>query len=594
MKKIIILNVMIFCAFVVNAQNFQGYSDATVTGSGFSYNVQISVTPVGPTNNTLYAGGYKVKLVSVNADSKGYYSRGKTNTYYSCPQLGSICNPNKFTDIYIGLNYECKNSGLQQIGFTRVNEEQTITMRLDPNTTCSFELGKVLVKNTSDEAIYRKRINEIEYPQTNNVGSISSSASTTPNIPTDTNVSQSIPANTSGNDPLAHYNNQQASNADKAVVAINQITNTLTPIVQNWADKREKAYNERKLKEEQKKDETRTNVIKFGSDNAKLYEQKALAGDVKAMVATGTGYCYTNSEKFYYWLKKAAALNNADAYFTLYSMTPGSDPLKPFYKDKTVEQDNWLLQAAQLGHLFSMDILWSLVYGSKESRSYNPSKAFEWLIKASENGHLPSMYSLGTFYEKGKFDYGFSIKNAKNPAKAIETYEALSKLNDREFSPKALEALSVIYEQGNGIKKNKVKAANYLIQADALRTQMGEVFYIYGYGNLKGVHYSTPFYKCYSAYDKYSKEADEARELLKVAISKHMAEESKSILFVYVSQLVVHNDHDANRLFEYKLDKAISEYGSVKILNSLVFSFDRRPDPNSLEKGVLTPIKAGW
>lgn len=244
MKKGLLITLISLANFV-NAQSFQAYYDASDIGAGFSYNIQISVTPIGGTNNTLHAGGYKVKLVSVNADSKGYYSKGKTNTYYSCSQLGGICNPNKFTDVYIGLNYQCKNSGLQQVRFTRVGEEQTISLRLDPNTTCSFELGKVQVKNTSDEVSYRNRIREIEYPQTNSSGLSGSTTSNNPATQTNTNQSENsknkntetkttteqIPESYKGN-PMT-YNNESSSNSNNTTT---QIVNSATNILNQWAN----------------------------------------------------------------------------------------------------------------------------------------------------------------------------------------------------------------------------------------------------------------------------------------------------------------------------------------------------------------------
>lgn len=168
MKILFVFMLLSFGFYTLNAQSLSGSSDGASRGRGFSYNVEISIKPVaGGTNNTLHAGAYIVKLISVSADSKGYFSHGKSNRYYSCSELGSFCTPNDFTNVYIGLNYQCKNSGTQAVSFTKVNQEQTITFRLDPDTKCSFKLQNVRVLNNKDEQLYRKRINEIEYPQQN-------------------------------------------------------------------------------------------------------------------------------------------------------------------------------------------------------------------------------------------------------------------------------------------------------------------------------------------------------------------------------------------------------------------------------------------
>jgi hypothetical protein len=237
MKKYIKIFLIIILVFtsgmsnIANAQNINMYADATLGGQGFSYNVQLSITPL-EYNNVLHAGGWVVKIISVNPDSKGYFHKGKTNRYFSCSELGSICNPSKFDQVLIKVKYQCANNAEKLISFYGNNREQTIVTRQEPNTKCSIQAEFVKVR-TADDYLYHKRINEIEYPQQNtsttnsNTSSSSSSNPVTQQSSSSTNVyingkgntspsgsskpktqtNGGLPANTSGNDPLANYSN---------------------------------------------------------------------------------------------------------------------------------------------------------------------------------------------------------------------------------------------------------------------------------------------------------------------------------------------------------------------------------------------------
>jgi len=231
MKVMLTMILSVLCGWsnIANGQEFQGYADATYVGAGFSYNVRFSIRPNGPTNNVLHAGSYFVKLISVSPDSKGYYNKGKTNRYYSCAELGSICNPNNFEDVYVILNYQCKNQGEEIVRFTRLNEERLITFRLEPDTKCSFQLAKVSV-HTANRPAYQSRIREIEYPAQQN--SYTPPANTATNNNTANNTSQK---NNSGSTEVyigAQSNNTQQNtantNASRAANNSNSGSSTLS------------------------------------------------------------------------------------------------------------------------------------------------------------------------------------------------------------------------------------------------------------------------------------------------------------------------------------------------------------------------------
>ena len=234
MKKLLLITLTL-TSYFVNAQNIQAYSDATIDGRGFSYNVQLSITPL-ENNEVTQSGGWIVKIISVNPDSKGYYHKGKTDRYFSCSELGSICNPSKFNVILVKVKYQCENNAEKLITFYGLDREQTIVVRQKPNTKCNIELESVTVRNNTDGDIYHKRINELEYPQQNTSttnNNLPSSNYSNPIAKENKQTSTGMPANTSGNDPLANYNNNspQKSSFEKGYETGQQIANVTTPLV---------------------------------------------------------------------------------------------------------------------------------------------------------------------------------------------------------------------------------------------------------------------------------------------------------------------------------------------------------------------------
>lgn len=186
------ITLLFFSAPFLNAQNVSLYYDASIKNKGFSYNITLNITEL-KTNNTLHAGGWIVKLISITPDSKGYFSRGKTDRYYSCSELGSFCNPNKFDKVIVGIKYQCKNNGEKTITFENINQEQKIVVNKEPNTDCSIQIEGVTVwQSWSDEPKYRDRIKELEYPKQNNP--------IANNTGTISNTSENSKSNTKNND----------------------------------------------------------------------------------------------------------------------------------------------------------------------------------------------------------------------------------------------------------------------------------------------------------------------------------------------------------------------------------------------------------
>jgi TPR repeat protein len=553
------------------------FYDATSYNAGFSYNITVSYKLIKGWSKARPSEVYSVRLVSVTPDARGFYYGNQRNKFYSCSELGGGCNANSWQQVYVGLNGQCKTSTTDKLTFTRIGEEKTIEHWTNENEGCSFNGMTGTVRQDGTRALMniidaKDKTSMNKNDRSNNPVN-SNTANNESKAQNRTNTAK--PTNATGNDPLAHFNNQQAATTNKVVVAMDQISTALSPIVQNWADKREKAYNERKDQEEGKKNIIREKVLKNAATTSAIYESKAEAGDVKAMVYTGSSYCYTNTAKFYYWMKKAAALNDRDAYWMLYYMHPGEDPLN-IRLPKSAEQVAWLQGAARLKHDLAMDVLWLDVYGREKSGFYNPAKALEYMIIAAENGSLKSLLALAKFYEEGDYWKMFQFKKLKNPAKAIELYETLTKLNNEEFSPKAFAALASMYELGNGVKKDKEKAAAYSLQEDAKKIELGKVFYIYANYLIDGKKYYTRFYECHSSYNKNVQDVDEAKEALKAAIKKTMVEQPT---FMSVNELIyAHSIDRAKVFFENKIDEAAAKDDLI-IRHDIAFTFDKRPDP---------------
>jgi hypothetical protein len=206
----IVLSVLCGWSHIANAQEFQGYSDATVSGNGFSYNIRFSIRQTHQPTKALDAGTYMVKLVSVSADAKGYYYRSLTNRYYSCAELGSICNPNSFEDVYVTLSYQCKGQGEEMVRFTRLNQEVLVQKRLDPNTTCNFQTARVRV-NTANQPAYDKRIREILFPNAEK-SNTSTGNNPTANTPTKNVAANNPPPRSNSGSTEVYIGPQSSSN----------------------------------------------------------------------------------------------------------------------------------------------------------------------------------------------------------------------------------------------------------------------------------------------------------------------------------------------------------------------------------------------
>ena len=457
MKKLLLITLTL-ASYFVNAQNFQAYSDATIDGRGFSYNVQLSITPL-ENNEVTQSGGWIVKIISVNPDSKGYYHKGKTDRYFSCSELGSICNPSKFNAIYVKIKYQCENNAEKLITFYGLDREQTIVVKQKPNTKCNIELVSVQVRN-NDGDVYHKRISEIEYPQQNTSTANSNVPTSSSSNPIANKTKQSdtgMPVNNSGNDPLAHFEtdsnpktNPMSSNNNSGSSAVDnfnkgyqqgqQIVNIATDVVDLFSptpaqlQRREEEQKQREKAETVAQD-NQSKAVRYFKNDLDKYLVAAENGDEKARM------------RLYFETRQ---------YFRLYNYS---------VEYMIPKAEEWLLEAAKNKNNFAMDIIgfnaiyyrsWQKYGYNVENFGYNNEQGILLLEESASLGSLDAMMNLANYYNRKGKDYG------SNAEKAFYYYSEAAK----KGSPTAMLHLGNIYRDQEtdigGVKYKSIPKNNDL------------------------------------------------------------------------------------------------------------------------------------
>lgn len=139
MKKILLTILFFIGVNFAKAQQLSTFYDATSHGAGFSYNVTISYNLIKGWSKARPSEIYKVKLVSVTPDSRGFYYGNQRNKFYSCSEIGTNCDPNNWQQVFVVLNGNCKTSVNKKLSFSRINEEETIESWIEENGACSFD-----------------------------------------------------------------------------------------------------------------------------------------------------------------------------------------------------------------------------------------------------------------------------------------------------------------------------------------------------------------------------------------------------------------------------------------------------------------------
>lgn len=249
--------------------------------------------------------------------------------------------------------------------------------------------------------------------------------------------------------------------------------------------------------------------------NAKNYEEKfkteylplmdrALKGDEEAKMilyfTSDTEKCWDYVPLRWKWFEEALENNNTDALLEKAVKT-----FKDIMYKKEVKNDFifYVKKAIDLGNVDAM-ILMASSYSSY-TQTPNAKEAFELYTKAAENGSPIAMYKLGMIYKYGysinatkydkpyfaKFDVQLDEKEALEwflksydtflkPSYQESTFAKSIKYNEGGFfGPVAnydslngcFSELSLIYKKGNIVPKDKNKAKEYEILANAVYTK---------------------------------------------------------------------------------------------------------------------------
>jgi hypothetical protein len=189
------------------------FYDASLHNAGFSYNITISYTLISEWSKVRPSEIYKVKLISVTPDSRGYFYTHSDKKFWSCSELGNPCNPNNWRDVFVDIGGQCKYAITKKLWFKKINQEEIIEYWIEEGKTCSFNIITGMVADGQYMDLHRI-INaklQAEKSKIDQNKSDNNSQNPVTSSGTQTNSSQpqntGIPANTSGNDPLVNYNN---------------------------------------------------------------------------------------------------------------------------------------------------------------------------------------------------------------------------------------------------------------------------------------------------------------------------------------------------------------------------------------------------
>jgi TPR repeat protein len=511
MKKLLLITLTLASYFVcAQTKLTKFYNPESIQRSGFSYQITINVALVKSEKyGDRIEDTYSAELVQLKPTNNSYYS-AKTKKSYSCDQLGNLCNPNLIYSLTMNIRYNCDGMESGATGyFTNLNAKKTFSLEsrfINCRTPNFYDIidsyiitcdpvceGQISKRIDEIEAIQNKNIKNTQNTSTNN--NIPSSNSSNPIAKENKQTSTGMPANTSGNDPLANYNDPQPKYSnDKTVEAVGQISNALAPMLEEWANNIEKRREVEK--EQQRIYEAKNEKIK--ANNQEYYQtfflnkylSAAENGDEKARMIL---VCEIQSNAFYKdemlpnlknWTIKAANNKNFDAMNIIgfKAKLLGKTKPDPFFDFTLKDGLKMLEEAANMGSLDAMIQLGnyydykSSTYGGKDAE-----KAFYWFSKAAENGSPNGMYYLGMIYRYQSLDksYGVKYKVTKNDSLAFQWFaksvanpnyiESLfHKSNNSQlkfagsyFEINSYKELSIMYEKGIGCEKN-IEIANKL------------------------------------------------------------------------------------------------------------------------------------
>ncbi|WP_447888963.1 tetratricopeptide repeat protein [Serratia fonticola] len=166
-------------------------------------------------------------------------------------------------------------------------------------------------------------------------------------------------------------------------------------------------------------------------------QQKAEQGNVQAQYLLGRRYLEAKGverdhEKGYFWIKKAAEKNNADAQYDIAS---------DYENQRDINNALiWYKKSAHNGNTTAMFSLGALYRAGMYGIAEDNQEAFKWFNMAAEKGDSSAQGRIAYLYLNG---YGVQ----RNIPLALELFEKSA----NNGSPDSAEYLSLLYVRGEGI-----------------------------------------------------------------------------------------------------------------------------------------------
>ena len=411
MKKLFITTTLLFfLANYSNAQQLSDYYDASAANRpGFSYDITIKIQKT--TGASDYDNRYTATLIQASPDSKGFYNAYYDKKFYSCSQLGDVCNPNNLHLISVRLTYTC--NGQQKadvVVFKNLNDVKQINVVAGAGgKVCeSIDFSMNVMGATLEPTHLGRIIDKI-----NQLG-------TTKNSQTNIGASNG----NYGNNPLSNINNNSSGNTSlqQGIERAQQITEVTTGLVELFTPSPEQIQRREQQAAEyarQKKIREDLEFQKREIEDRNRFDllylplmDKAINGDENArMILYFASYNLLSSDKVgpirrEKWLDDAYANNNKDA------ILEKSKIIEEKISDGHYVEKNaipYYEKAANLGSTDAMLILAEWYNLKKEFAIHgageNAELALKYFKKAAELGSPNAMFHLGMIYK-----YGRSIK----------------------------------------------------------------------------------------------------------------------------------------------------------------------------------------
>jgi len=187
----------------------------------------------------------------------------------------------------------------------------------------------------------------------------------------------------------------------------------------------------------------------------KWFRKAAKQGDAKAQDKLGDCYFYEigvleDYKKATEWWFKAANQGYAEAQYKLGICHLSNEAHRYGVMEDKAEMEKWLLKAARQGHAKAQYKL-AETYDERISNKKGIKKAIKWYRKVAEQGNIEAQRRLAELCFNDLKDYKEAVKWWRKAAEQGNQYAQL--------------ALGDCYQNGVGVKRNYIKAANWYSKA---------------------------------------------------------------------------------------------------------------------------------